>query len=62
MYMTLEEFLNETAAQYLTVVPKHWLEQSTPLATVQIVTSIVFLIICIPGNITQILLFIAYFR
>ena len=61
-YKTLKEFLQNTVPEYIKVVPSHWLEGYPPRPEIQLTISIIFLFICIPGNISQILVFIAYFR
>ena len=59
---TLRVFLTETIPEYIEDVPQHWLEQEPPFYCIQVLVAIVFLLICIPGNIGQILVFIAYSR
>ena len=59
---TLRVFLTETIPEYIEDVPQHWLEQESPFYCIQVLVAIVFLLICIPGNIGQTLVFIAYSR
>ena len=59
---TLRLFLTETIPEYIEDVPQHWLEQESPFYCIQVVVAIVFLLICIPGNIGQLLVFVAYSR
>jgi hypothetical protein len=59
---SLIAFLLSTAPQYIEVVPNHWLKQDLPSYNVQTIVAILFLAICIPANIGQILIFVAYGR
>ena len=59
---TFREFLSARADDYIGEVPSHWLDQEQPSQTTLLVISIAFLIICIPGNISQILVIAAYAR
>ena len=59
---SLYKYLVENHSEYTKVVPVHWLEQEQPDANVQLLISIILLFICIPGNFSQVLVFIAYFR
>ena len=59
---TLYTFLNKTYPEFLDVVPCHWLEQHGPTANVELFISIAFLIICVPGNVSQLLVLGAYAR
>ena len=59
---TLRVFLTETIPEYIDDVPQHWLEQDSPFYCIQVLVAIVFLLVCIPGNIGQTLVFIAYSR
>ena len=59
---TLKEFLEITLPEYTQVVPSHWLDSNEPQHSVQLLTAIVLLLICLTGNINQILVFIAYGR
>ena len=59
---SLREFLLERNADYLTVVPQFWLDQEAPSPQIQLYISVVFLFICIPGNISQLLVLMAYTR
>ena len=61
-YKYLKDFLNNTVPEYTDVVPSHWLEAHPPIPEVQLMISLVLLMICIPGNVCQLLVFIAYFR
>ena len=62
MATTLHSFLASHSPEYIDVVPWHWLEQDLPRVDVQIYASVVFLLICIPGNVGQILVITAYCR
>lgn len=62
MNTTFHEFLLERYPEYIEVVPKHWLELGQPKPDVQLYISIILLVVCIPGNISQILVFLAYAR
>ena len=59
---SLFAFLLSTAPQYIEMVPNHWLKQDMPSYNVQTIVAILFLAICIPANIGQILIFVAYGR
>ena len=59
---SLREFLNQTQPAYADAVPEFWLDKEQPEPRVQLYFSIFFLSICIPGNISQILVLAAYFR
>ena len=59
---SLHTFLNQTYPGYIAVVPTIWLEQGQPIYGVQILFSVLFLVICIPGNISQLLVLLAYAR
>ena len=59
---TLKEFLDIKLPEYKQVVPSHWLDSNEPQPSVQLLTAIVLLLICLTGNINQILVFIAYGR
>ena len=59
---SLLAFLNENAPDYVMVVPEHWLTQAAPRPDVQIYIGISFLLICVPGNISQLLVLLAYYR
>ena len=59
---TLRDFLEETVPDYIGNVPPHWLESHMLSPEIQIYVAIIFIIICVPGNFGQILVFIAYFR
>jgi len=59
---SLYAFLSQTAPAYIDVVPKYWLEHEQPVPSVQLCLAALLLIICIPGNISQLLVIIAYFR
>ena len=58
--ITFREFLSTRAIDYIGEVPSHWLDQEQPSQTTLLVISVAFLIICIPGNISQILVIAAY--
>ena len=55
-------FLDKYAPEYIETVPQHWLYQDLPRIDVQVSISIAFLVICVPGTISQILVFLAYCR
>ena len=59
---TLRDFLQETVPDYIGSVPTHWLESHILCPEIQILMGFIFLIVCIPGNLGQILVFIAYWR
>ena len=59
---TLRDFLQETVPDYIGSVPPHWLESHILCSEIQILMAFIFLIVCIPGNFGQILVFIAYSR
>ena len=60
---SLQVFLVErNAFDYIDVVPKHWLGLGKPEPNVHLYFSIVFLTICIPGNLSQLLVMLAYTR
>ena len=59
---TPRTYLLERDPEYIDNVPHHWLEQSLPAFNVQVIVATMFLLICIPGNIGQILVFVAHRR
>ena len=60
---SLQVFLAErNASDYIDVVPKYWLGLGKPEPNVHLYFSIVFLTICIPGNLSQLLVMLAYTR
>ena len=59
---SLYEYLKETTPSYIRVVPKHWLELEKPDHDIQIYMSVLFLLIGIPGNVSQLLVIFAYAR
>ena len=60
---SLQVFLVErNASEYIDVVPKYWLGLGKPQPNVHLYFSIVFLTICIPGNLSQLLVMLAYTR
>ena len=60
---SLQVFLVErNSSDYIDVVPKCWLELGKPEPNVHLYFSIVFLTICIPGNLSQLLVMLAYTR
>ena len=59
---TLRHFLENRVPDYIGSVPPHWLDSHILSPDIQIYVAIIFLIICIPGNFGQILVFIAYSR
>ena len=50
------------APEYIETVPQHWLYQDLPRIDVQVSISVAFLVICVPGTVSQILVFLAYCR
>ena len=59
---TLKDFLCKISSGYIGVVPQYWLEKEEPSSGVQTYMSILFLMVCIPGNVSQLLVMIAYSR
>ena len=60
---SLQVFLvDRNASDYIDVVPKYWLGLGKPEPHVHLYFSIVFLTICIPGNLSQLLVMLAYTR
>ena len=60
---SLQVFLVErNSSDYIDVVPKYWLGLGKPEPNVHLYFSIVFLTICIPGNLSQLLVMLAYTR
>ena len=59
---TLGDFLCLKSSGYTAVVPTYWLEKEEPSTGVQTYMSILFLMVCIPGNVSQLLVMIAYSR
>ena len=59
---SLYEYLKETTPSYIKVVPTHWLELEKPDHDIQIYMSVLFLLIGIPGNVSQLLVIFAYAR
>ena len=60
---SLQVFLvDRNASDYIDVVPKYWLGLGKPEPNVHLYFSIVFLTICIPGNLSQLLVMLAYTR
>ena len=59
---SLHEYLKETIPSYIKVVPTHWLELEKPDHDIQIYMSILFLLIGITGNVSQLLVIFAYAR
>ena len=60
---SLQGFLVErNASDYIDVVPEYWLGLGKPEPNVHLYFSIVFLTICIPGNLSQLLVLLAYTR
>ena len=60
--ITLHTFLYERFEEYIAVVPIYWLEKGAPTSDLQLYISIVFFLICIPGNLSQLLVMVAYVR
>ena len=59
---SLHAFLNHTFPEYIEAVPTYWLEQDQPVYGFQILFSVLFLLLCIPGNISQLLVLAAHAR
>ena len=59
---SLYAFLKKTEPEFITVVPEHWLNEEKPVRGVQFWFAVLFLIVCIPGSISQLLVFLAYSR
>ena len=59
---TLRDFLEQSKPEFIRVVPNHWLDQAPPVHDTQITISILLLFICVPANISQILVVYAYSR
>ena len=55
-------YLLETAPDFIQASPRHWLFEDTPSHHGRIIVAVVLLIICLPANITQILIFLSYGR
>ena len=55
-------FLTRINPEYMKVVPDHWLDLELPTSEVQVFMSIYLLFLCIPGNLSQILVMVAYLR
>ena len=55
-------FLSRINPEYLKVVPDHWLDLELPASEVQLFMSIYLLFLCIPGNLSQIMVMVAYLR
>ena len=60
--ITLRHFLLETVPEYIDNVPTHWLEAHPLSHNVQICIAVMFLMICIPGNLGHLLIFTTYYR
>ena len=54
--------IEQNCSEYIVVVPLHWLDQAAPLPGIQLATAILLLVICVLGNVSQILVFAAYYR
>ena len=59
---SLKSYLCEIEPDYISVVPNHWLSQDQPVPDIQTYTSIYLLILCVPGNISQLLVMTAFKR
>jgi hypothetical protein len=60
---TLRSFLLETVPEYIDNVPvENWLEAPPLSHNVHICIAVIFLMICIPGNLGHLLVFTAYYR
>ena len=62
MIQSLRSFLLQTYPEYIEVVPNHWLEQEPPKYDVQLTISIFLLVICVSGNVSQLLVIVAFMR
>ena len=59
---TLRDYLLNSKPDFIQVVPAHWLDQPPPVPDTQLAISIILLFICVPANISQILVVYAYSR
>ena len=59
---TLREYLEREAPEYLAKVADHWLDQSAPIPWVQYILAVVFFLICVPSQICQFLVIMAFCR
>ena len=59
---TLRTFLLDRVPEYIENVPDHWLDEHVLSINIQVYVAMVFLVICIPGNLGHLLVFIAYTR
>ena len=59
---TLRAFLLDRVPEYIENVPDHWLDEHVLSINIQVYVAMVFLVICIPGNLGHLLVFIAYTR
>ena len=59
---TLRTFLLDRVPDYIQNVPDHWLDEHVLSINIQVYVAMVFLVICIPGNLGHLLVFIAYTR
>ena len=59
---TLRTFLLDRVPEYIDNVPDHWLDEHVLSINIQVYVAMVFLVICIPGNLGHLLVFIAYTR
>lgn len=64
MNATLRDFLENANSDYIhnNRVSEHWLDEPAPTAGLQYFLAFVYFVICIPSQICQILVFIAFFR
>ena len=62
MNTTLREYLEREAPEYLAKVEDHWLDQSAPIPWVQYILAVVFFLICVPSQICQFLVIMAFAR
>ena len=60
--MTLHAYLCDKNPDYIETVPNHWLSQDQPVPDIQTCTSIFLLVLCISGNISQLLVMSAFKR
>jgi hypothetical protein len=59
---SLFDFLLENSPESIEIFPSHWLGQEAPIRSIQLFISIVLLVICVSGNITQLVVLAAYAR
>ena len=59
---TLRDFLENANYDYIYRVSEHWLDEPAPTVGLQYFLAFVYFVICIPSQICQVLVFIAFFR